>query len=396
MNPGKSYIKCNHKRRKETLAGKKPTIVIVTISDLFYEANLHRKVQTLLANGFKVRLFCAFNPKLNKDLWAPAELIQVKLWQKPTVLRFLQFWVKATAWLLKQKADLFISYDFLPLVALRIKSFFQENNYIYDSVELVIGLNSLVHKSVRRFFFKKIEQFGVASAQAAFTVCQSDAQALQKVYPKLNVVGFVRNIPLRQKHQRSMFLREKYDIAADKKIGLYQGMVFEGRGLIEILKACSKIDQVVLVIVGDGTLRSTLMTLAKQLKMENRVIFTGMVPFDQLAQYTYSADFGFTIISGKGLSYYHALPNKLFEYIQAEIPVIGSNYPEIRNLIEQEQVGFVVDPQNIGQIEQAIKKILDPMVYHRLKQNLKQAAPKYSWQEESKKYLQLITRQLIH
>ncbi len=374
--------------------GQNPTIIFVTISDLFYEANLHRKVQTLLANGYKVRVFCTFNPELKKELWAPAELIPVKLWKKPTFLRFLQFWLKATLWLFKQQADLFIAYDNLPLLPLRIKSFFQKCNYIYDSIELVSGLNSLVGRPVRRAFFQMLERFGVGKARAAFTVCASDARVLQQQYPKLNVVGFVRNIPVLQQQEHTQFLREKFQIPENKTIGIYQGMVFEGRGLPEILTACQSIENVVLVIVGDGPLLPRLKKMAHQFSMEQRVIFTGMVPFTQLSQYTYSADFGFTIISGKGLSYYHALPNKLFEYIQAEIPVIGSNYPEIKQIIETEQIGLVVEPHDVQQIRAAVNQLLQEENYRFFKQNLQRVKNKYSWQEESKKYLQIVQHSL--
>ena len=217
---------------------------------------------------------------------------------------------------------------------------------------------------------------------------------MQKAYPNLNVVGFVRNIPVRQKHERSDFLRRKYSIEPDKTIGIYQGMLFEGRGLKEIIKACQPLKEVALVIVGDGPLLPTLKVLVQTLDMSDRVIFTGLVPFEKLPDFTYSADFGFTIISGQGLSYRHALPNKLFEYIQAQIPVIGSNYPEIRKIIEQEQIGFVVNPQNIAEITEAVRKILQKDIYRNLKRNLQQAAPKYTWQEESKKYLQIIEQWL--
>ncbi len=367
-----------------------PTIVILTISDLQYEANLHRKAITLAQQGFRVKLFCSQHPALNTALWSGVELIPVKLPAKPTLLKFFTFWLKALFYLLQQQADLFIAYDFLPLVPLRIKSFFQECRYIYDSIELVSGLNSLVHKPLRRFFFKQLEKFGIQKARAAFTVCELDAQALQKQYPKLNVVGFVRNIPLLQHYQTTNFIREKYRIPPNKKIGIYQGMIFEGRGLRPLIQAVKTIDEVVLIIVGDGPLLPELKQEVTRSGMEKKVIFTGLVPFNQLSVYTSSADFGVTLISGKGLSYYHALPNKLFEYIQAQIPVIGSHYPEIKKIIEGEKIGFTVDPQNIEQIQTAIKKLLQPEIYQSFKNNLQKISGKYSWQQESQKYLHII------
>ncbi len=206
----------------------------------------------------------------------------------------------------------------------------------------------------------------------------------------MNVAGFVRNIPEFQPVPHSDFLRQTYGIPLQNKIGIYQGMIFEGRGLKEILTAAKDITNLSLVFVGDGPLLPELKQMARNFAMAHRVVFTGLVPFQQLKQYTASADFGFTVISGKGLSYYHALPNKLFEYIQAEIPVIGSNYPEIAAIIDQEQIGLTVDPTNSAEISQAILQMLDTTVYEQFKFRLKKIAQKYTWREEAKRYLRIV------
>jgi len=371
-------------------ATPKPRVYIVTISDLRYEANIYRKAKTLLQAGFEVHLLAAFHPRLNVRPWQGIKLKRLKLPAGPTFWRFFIFIIKSFLNLRNEKADLFIAYDYLPLLPLRLKAFFFDCTYIYDSVELLAGLNSLVHRPLRQKFWLYYERFGLQKCRAAFTVCQSDAQALQQLYPKLNVVGFVRNIPEYRPRPKSDFLRRKYGIAPENKIGIYQGMIFKGRGLLEILKACRQVENLTLVLVGDGPLLRELKKTARTFGMEHRVVFTGLVPFDELYRFTASADFGFTVISGKGLSYFHALPNKLFEYIQAEIPVIGSNYPEIRRIIEHERIGFAVNPSDIDEIRQAVLKMMDQRVYAGFKERLKAISRKYTWQEESTKYLRYI------
>ncbi len=375
---------------KKNIKDQKSHIVFVTISDLIYEANVHRKVRSLLQAGHEVTVLASFSPDLNTNLWQGVHLQRLCLPKGPTMLRFFVFVLKAFFHLLRLKADLFVAYDYLPLMPLRLKSILQSCTYVYDSVELLAGLNSLVGRPVRKIFWLFYERLGLQKCAAAFTVCESDAQSLQKHYPKLNVAGFVRNIPQYKHPEYSSFLRDKFGILHEHKIGIYQGMIFKGRGLQEIIEACKNIEKITLVIVGDGPLLPALKEKAKSSGMEDRIIFTGLIPFQDLDRYTASADFGFTIISGKGLSYYHALPNKLFEYIQAEIPVIGSNYPEIAKIVEGEGIGFTVDAQNVKQIEQAVRQMLEPKIYLQFKEKLRSIGQRYTWRKEAQTYLKII------
>jgi len=369
---------------------KKPCVWIVTISDLRYEANLFRKAQTLAKKGFDVRILAAYHEELDLSIWQGVSVTRLKLPVKPTFWRFLVFVVKSFFKLVPQKADLFIAYDYLPLLPLRMKYVLSPIVYVYDSVELLFGLNSLVGRPWRHRFWHWYERLGLQKCRGAFTVCRSDARALQKLYPSLKVYGYVRNIPEYRPLTPSNFLRRSYGIPADHKIAIYQGMLFEGRGLREILAACRQVDKVTLVFVGDGPLLNELKRLAREYGMESRVIFTGLLLFQDLQKYTAGADFGFTVISGKGLSYYHALPNKLFEYIQAEIPVIGSNYPEIAAIIESEKIGLTVNPTNISEIRQAVRQMSEQNNYDKFKIRLKKVAQKYTWQKEEKEYLRII------
>ncbi len=365
-------------------------IIIVTISDLLYEANLHRKAHTLAKAGFKVTVFASFNPAIDLNQWRGITLYRVRLVKSPTMLRFAHFIFRAFFWLIKQKADLFIAYDYLPLLPLRLSAFFRKCIYVYDSVELLTGLNSLTDRPLRRRFWRFYERFGIQKVKAAFTVCESDAEELQRVYPQLSVQGFVRNIPVYRETPPSAFLREKYNIPPNRRVAIYQGMVFKGRGLERIIEACRDVPDVVIVIVGEGPLRPELEGMTKKFNMSERVIFTGLVPFQKLEDFTASADFGFTVISGKGLSYFHALPNKLFEYIQVGIPVIGSNYPEIARIIDSEKIGYTVNPESVQEIKDAVQKMLMPQNYRTFKERLKKIRAKYTWQEESEKYLKII------
>ncbi len=371
------------------------TITILTISDLIHEANLHRKVKTLLSDGYQVTLFAVHHPNLDRSLWQGIHLKLIKLKTQITPLRFALFFFKATFWLFFRRADLFVAYDCLPLLPLRIKKLFQQCTYIYDSVELFLGINALVNRPWRRRFWDVYEKWGIAGAGAAFTVCESDAVALQKTYPDLPAPRFVRNIPEFSPLPENNMLREKYNIGGDLKAGIYQGKIFKGRGLEQLIEAMRGVDGLVLFIIGDGPLKPKLKQMVQEFRLEKKVIFIDAVPFQALPRYTAAADIGFTIISGTGLSYLHALPNKLFEYIQAGLPVIGSNYPEIAKIIEREAIGYTVDPRDTEGIRTAIDKIMQDKNYDCFKNNLRQIREKYTWQNESKKYLEIVRSALF-
>ncbi len=368
----------------------KKKIIIVTISDLYQEANLHRKARTLAEAGFDVHLLAVYHPGLNTELWQGITLHLIRLRNKAMFWRIPEFILKSLARLFSLRAELYISYDIYPLFPLRIKNMLRFTPYIYDSVELFLEVEALNGKPLRRWFWKQYERFGIKKARAAFTVCQSDARHLLKTYPFLGTVSFVRNIPEFRDLERSSYLRENFNIPPEVKIGIYQGQIFKGRGLEQLIAAVAQVEGLVLFVVGDGPLKDTLRRQADELKAAEKVIFIDAVPFQELQRYTMSADVGFTLISGKALSYYHALPNKLFEYIQAGIPVIGSNYPEIEAIVKGENIGYAVNPHSIEAIASAIRDIIIEENYRRFWQRALSIRKKYAWQKESANYLQII------
>lgn len=375
-----------------TMANAK--IVILTISDLIYEANLHRKVMTLKEEYPNLVLLATRNRRLDMNMWDGIDLQLMDLRFKKGVLYFVEFFLKSLNWLLKQKADLFISYDVYPLLPLRIKNMIQPCRYVYDSVELFQGVNAIADNPIKRKIWYFYEKWAISKSLYIFMVCKSDAAYLKRLYHLENEPEVVRNIPDPSETFPENYLRVTYGIPDDVKIGIYQGMVFKGRGIEYVLKAMVGISGMILFIVGDGPYRDYLKNLTREYRLKKNVVFINAVPFNELYKFTQSADIGFTTIAGEGLSYYHALPNKLFEYIQAGVPVIGSDYPEIKNIIEKEVIGYAVKPDSVDEIKEAIRKMLINENRQRFQKKLEKLRGKYTWKKESEIYLNIIRRNL--
>jgi glycosyltransferase involved in cell wall biosynthesis len=97
----------------------------------------------------------------------------------------------------------------------------------------------------------------------------------------------------------------------------------------------------------------------------------------------FTADFGLSIIEPSCLSYYYCLPNKLFEYLMADIPVVVSNMKEMTKLVQENKAGVVVESLASEQIKQSILELLS-MNYFELQKNIQTIKTKYCWEIQGK------------
>ncbi|RME51437.1 MAG: glycosyltransferase, partial [Caldilineae bacterium] len=199
----------------------------------------------------------------------------------------------------------------------------------------------------------------------------------------------VRNCPPRQSPPRSDLLRRKLGIPPDRKIVLYQGAVSAGRGLETMAAAVRQIPDVAGVVLGSGALLENYRAQVAAGEWP-RMHLPGKVPLAELPAHTASADVGLALIQNTCRSYYFALPNKLFEYMQAGIPVVGSDLPEIARVIREYDVGEVTDPDDPVAVAAALRRLLDdPERYARARANTARAAEVLNWEGESVKLVNL-------
>ena len=185
-------------------------------------------------------------------------------------------------------------------------------------------------------------------------------------------------------------LRPCLGLAPGTPLMLYQGSIQENRGIEPAIDAVELLDDVVLVIVGYGYYREALEQLVARRKLGHKVRFFGPIPNDELLHWTASADVGLCNIVNSSLSYYTTLPNKLFEYMMAEVPVLGSDSPGIGKVVAETGVGEVVDPVDPESLAAATRKILaDPEPYRAA---CRQARQRYNWGVEKQKLLEVYSR----
>jgi glycosyltransferase involved in cell wall biosynthesis len=348
---------------------------------------LHDSRITNLTNSLRYdgcRVFCiGFDWFITSQDYSDENLKVFKLVKrKPRIFFYMKFaWILLRE-LLKTRADLYIAEDFYTLPFVAIIAGVRKAKFYYNSRELYAFLGGLRNRPHLQKLVKAIEQYFIKKADLVLTTGEMDSAFLEKLY-NINKTLVIRNIPLYKRPTSKINFREEYNIPVNKLILLYQGVLLEGRGIPMIMKAMRHVGNFVLLILGDGEQKYNFQKLAVELGVSERIIFAGTIKQDELINYTAGADIGLSLIENISVSYYHALPNKLFEYIMSGLPVLSSDLPQMKKIIDTYQVGEAIDIVDESKIVGVLKNWEEnPELIVKYKENCSVAAKVLNWQAE--------------
>lgn len=259
----------------------------------------------------------------------------------------------------------------------------------YDARELYPYVASTVGRPWARIFWRAIERRYIRKADAVITVSEGIAERLVELYG-IDSPGIVYNVPPRPPVRSSSRLRIAVGSPSNAVIILHQGQLRPYRGCELLLDAMRDVDTAVLVFLGDGPLKQRLRELSQKSDLERQVFFLDPVPSAELLAYTASADIGVTLLEDICLNHRLALPNKLFEYLSANIPVIASDLPEIRRVVAEHNVGLVVNPANRIHLVEALRQATSSQgVRDHWRRNIPSVFESYNWQESSAEFIRM-------
>lgn len=350
------------------------------INDLSTDQRVHKHCLLLLELGYEVqlvgRLTSASRP-LEKRAYT---MVRMRLPFERGPLFYASYNLALFFRLLCSRADLLFSNDLDTLLPNFLVSRLKRQNLVYDSHEYFTEVPELVSRPKVQAIWKRIESWILPKLNHAITVNKSISKLYREEYGV--EMGVLRNVP--KLDELKSQTREELGLPSDQRIVILQGSGINiQRGAEEAVEAMRYVDNALLLIIGSGDVMDMLKHDVKRFGIEDKVIFKGRMPYSEMMAYTQVADLGLTLDKDTNINYRFSLPNKLFDYIHAGIPVLGSNLVEVKNIIEEFGVGKVIDSVDARSVAQAITEMLNSDMVPQWKLNCSTARKVLNWQEES-------------
>ncbi len=359
-------------------------VIVSVINDLATDQRVKKACGTLSEMGFKI-LLVGRQLRNSPDMDSrPYKVKRMKLLFNKGPFFYLEYQIRLFFFLLFHKADILYSNDLDTLLSNYLISKIKKLSLIYDSHEYFTGVPELVSHPVKRGVWKKIEKSIFPHLKYVFTVSDSIAHLYESEYGILPQV--IRNVP-KTNHVNYALGRATLGLPEEKRIIILQGSgINVQRGSEELVEAMQFAPEtMLLLIVGGGDVIEILKQKVSDLNLEQKVIFKPRLHYEKLMQFTAAADLGVSLDKDTNINYRYSLPNKIFDYIHAGIPVLVSELVEIKKLVEKYEVGDIAtshDPQKIA--EKITQMFNQPEQMKKWRENTLKARKELNWELESR------------
>ncbi|MBN1143766.1 MAG: glycosyltransferase [Bacteroidales bacterium] len=363
-------------------------IILCVTNDVVTDCRIGRIAASLLKLPAEVAIIGLLLPNSPALPEYAYKTIRIRMMFRKGPLFYAEYNTRLFFKLLFCSADLLVANDLDTLAAVYAASFFKRLPVVYDSHEYFTELPELVNRPWVKKAWGMLESFLLPRMRYASTVSPSIASEYRRKYG-VNM-HLVRNLPYRMEHLPipQISLRRHQE-----KIIMYQGSLNSGRGLETAIRAMQFTENSTLVVAGSGYLEGELRELVNSLALHEKVKFLGRVPPEVLREYTIQADLGISLEENLGLNYFYALPNKLFDYIQARVPVLISGLPEMTAIVKKYEVGMTTDIHDPAQLANVFSLMLEDNSQREFwKARLELAAAELCWENEEPVLLDLYKR----
>ncbi len=358
----------------------KKIAIVSVINDLVTDSRVKKICSTLLDCDYEVILI---GRKLPLSLPLPAlsyRCVRMNLFFKKGPLFYLFFNVRLFFKLLFSNANLLYANDLDTLLPNYLIARIKKIPLVYDSHELFCEVPELQNAPFKRKIWLSLEAWIVPKLKNCLTVNDSIAAIFnQKYHTRFSVV---RNI---SPSTEELTLKNRKDLSLplDKKIILLQGAgINMDRGAEELIDAMVFVDNALLVIIGSGDVWELLKTKIIERDLSNKIKLIDKLPKSDLMQYTLQADLGLSIDKNTNLNYFYSLPNKIFDYIHAGLPILASRLPEIEKIITTYSIGEFIENHEAKHLSEKINSLLSSPKLTEYRKNTFKAKQELNWEKE--------------
>ncbi|MBO4613736.1 MAG: glycosyltransferase [Bacteroidales bacterium] len=349
-------------------------IFVSVTNDMTNDQRVNRVCNTLCDMGFDVVVLCRRLKSSDELDPRRYSVKRFRLLFNKGMLFYACFNMRLFFYLLFHRCDTLLANDLDTLLANAMASKLKRKKLYYDTHELFTEVPELQDAGFKKKVWLWIERHCIHRPAATYTVCRSIADYYNEKYGLDMKV--VRNLPT---------TKEILPYEGRENILLYQGALNMGRGIELLIEMMKHFPDYKLYIAGKGYMDAELKKMAADLNLSDKVVFTGNLRFDELHKLTSRAKIGFSVEQGESLNYKYALPNKVFDYIQAGTPVVCSNLPEMRAVVVEYAVGEIFGDHDAESLANLVSGMLDNQEklaeYHN---NCIVAAKVLNWENEQK------------
>ena len=369
---------------------QRKTIYVFVSSDLVTDNRVAKTCEELHILGHRVILVGRRKKKSPEMTERPYQTMRLKTYIEKGALFYASLNLRLFFLLLFRRVDGVYANDLDTLLPAYLISRIKKIPLIYDSHELFTEVPELIERPKIRSIWLRIEKSIFPKLTHIITVNKSIASIYEKIYGK--DITVVRNVPKIYTSQNAS--RKALGLPEDKFIVIIQGSGLNiGRGIEEAVKAMIGLENVLLLIVGDGDAIPASKEIVQKNKLENQVIYVSRVPYLSMMQYTEIADLGLSLDKPIGLNYAFSLPNKIFDYLHASTPILCTNLQEVARVVHTHQCGIVLPELSIENLRSEIQKLtLNKPELDIMKNNCLTAAQKENWEIEKIALISLIQR----
>ena len=274
---------------------------------------------------------------------------------------------------------------------------------IYDSHEFEIGRNKRRNR-LQILGITYLERFLIKRCAFSIMVNDTIANEVQRIHKLKWRPIVVRSAPENWLINPKVCQNIRQDIIK-KLVGvsyilMFHGNLGPGNGIEILVHVLTQYKDIGLVLMGAQTSQDVIAAIkksAKVYKVEERILFLPPVAVKNIWKYVGAADIEMMVGEPIAKSHYYALPNKLFESIQSLTPIIASNLPEMKKIIDKYGIGLTCNPGNLEEINACVERMrTDKEFYSQCKVNLKRAKQELCWEEEKKVLVNAYQKILVY
>ena len=376
-----------------------PKIVHIVLNTFVQDSRVMRECKSLTENGYDVTVIAYWMKGLKEEEFQDGYTIKrlqlkTKSWTNNfivQVFKYLEFLIKALLIIRNIKPEICHGHDPNGLFVAYFAKLFWSCKLIYDSHELWSG--SIHSKGKKKNLYKigrKIEKLIIKKTDAVITVNQSIADIIMQEN-EINSVNVLRNMPYKSINN-SKLIKDELGFPKCKFNLIYTGNVEKGRGVNAVIESFKSVrpDAGFIIMGRDSSYRKKMKEKVNTLNLGHRIKFINAITPHEVVNVCKLAEAGIAPIKNMCTSYYLSLPNKIFEYIQAGVPVLSSDFPEMKRIIDEYNIGLTFDVEDTRNISKLINALFDnDKIYNIFCDNSKKAAESLNWNVEQSKLIDL-------